>query len=816
MKVVKPDGVHKSEPHRRHHHKLTQEVPVLTPSMLSYTEYKMDEEKDFQYPHRRKRPRSKNSVSEAGEKHPHTRPVRPSSSGIRGRRPSPRSELSGGSRDTALPTICVVAREENPGKKYEKRPRHKTRPDKYELKVDKKVAEKTSHERTHRRLKRKHRKKTALALNHEFKAPNVPQERLTLVPHTGPGIFNRGKASAPVERRGLPDLTFSEMNFLARRSDVEDARHHGSEEVQPRKKSNKSSAEAISAFFSGRKEHSRALQDPQAQPYRQREGPLKQSISPRNSSPARPSVRKPLSITSNNLAPTRAFSTNGLGTAPLSKVWVPDHHAPIVQTYYSAQKESSVQRKHSNSTRSYYSWSARPSQKIPSPADLHGHSEGPEFLARRSNYERRPPSPRKRDVLEVVKLPSDQSSITNRSLDHYTKHVLLEEDKQGVWDRIPRAAGVGGHYTLQDLKRLARLSELDDESGRSAVQFDQPRDVEGRGRVHVPLTSLDEHKHRLLAYTSKHEGVEASAKRLPASIQRKPNHQQKGDESVIEATADSAAPRNQVAQSGRQGGTPADHQSLRDSLPRGNLVFSPDSVVRLLSTNPPSADVRSGKPVGGNVELTRNSPQSPIGRTHNYLHRLRPRHEPAEPPLALGYSEPSLTAEVRFSEAVGQAEPAGKPEPFQAGHEDVYPVECEMLDDNHNKVLYNAVWDGQDDFDRALLQESCSKTPFDPSANMLDDFDCARTNHSFADLGTAPPRTEESLGFGRELEETWLDQRISNIVARPVHAEEFAAGGFAANGLVRSRSLGPNFPPKNGCQLEEEQFMGFARPHILY
>jgi len=64
-----------------------------------------------------------------------------------------------------------------------------------------------------KRKRHTRRKKTGIALNHDFKAPNVEQERLTLK-NTGLGIFNKGKASEPVTSRGLPDLTFSEMTFL--------------------------------------------------------------------------------------------------------------------------------------------------------------------------------------------------------------------------------------------------------------------------------------------------------------------------------------------------------------------------------------------------------------------------------------------------------------------------------------------------------------------------------------------------------------------------------------------------------------------------
>jgi hypothetical protein len=67
-----------------------------------------------------------------------------------------------------LPPIHEAAVVGNVAEMYEKRTRHKTRSDKYELKVHK-----TALEKTHITSKRKRCKKASLALNDDFKAPNV-------------------------------------------------------------------------------------------------------------------------------------------------------------------------------------------------------------------------------------------------------------------------------------------------------------------------------------------------------------------------------------------------------------------------------------------------------------------------------------------------------------------------------------------------------------------------------------------------------------------------------------------------------------------
>ncbi|OJJ33954.1 hypothetical protein ASPWEDRAFT_41843 [Aspergillus wentii DTO 134E9] len=96
---------------------------------------------------------------------------------------------------------------------YERRPRHKTRHDRYEYKdpvYRAKVSKKENQKASQRA--RKH------TINDIFHASNVTQDRLTLHSHMNLGIFQKGKTSAPVNSRELPDLAFSEMNFLSKRS----------------------------------------------------------------------------------------------------------------------------------------------------------------------------------------------------------------------------------------------------------------------------------------------------------------------------------------------------------------------------------------------------------------------------------------------------------------------------------------------------------------------------------------------------------------------------------------------------------------------
>lgn len=112
-----------------------------------------------------------------------------------------------------------------PNKAYERKPRHKTRENRYELKQVKeaKTRKKKKHEGAPKKeRKRKRMEKSGASLLHNFTAQNVAHDRLTLRSEPTVGLFSKGRASLPVKRRGLPDLAFSELTFLNPRRENSD------------------------------------------------------------------------------------------------------------------------------------------------------------------------------------------------------------------------------------------------------------------------------------------------------------------------------------------------------------------------------------------------------------------------------------------------------------------------------------------------------------------------------------------------------------------------------------------------------------------
>ncbi|KAF7959558.1 hypothetical protein EAE96_001174 [Botrytis aclada] len=103
---------------------------------------------------------------------------------------------------------------------FEKRARHKTRVDRYDTTRKSNKAEAVDKPIRTRREKRGDRtraaKKASEDLMSNFASKKIGQDRLTVRPSNGPGIFQNGRASSPPRRRGLPDLAFSEMDFLQR------------------------------------------------------------------------------------------------------------------------------------------------------------------------------------------------------------------------------------------------------------------------------------------------------------------------------------------------------------------------------------------------------------------------------------------------------------------------------------------------------------------------------------------------------------------------------------------------------------------------
>ncbi|EDO00024.1 predicted protein [Sclerotinia sclerotiorum 1980 UF-70] len=120
---------------------------------------------------------------------------------------------------------------------FEKRARHKTKEDRYDTKMKSNKAEMVNKPMKTRREKRGDRKKAARKASHDlmdnFASNKIGLDRLSVSrilvwengnlsfqvrPPNGPGIFQNGRASSPPRRRGLPDLAFSEMEFLQRSS----------------------------------------------------------------------------------------------------------------------------------------------------------------------------------------------------------------------------------------------------------------------------------------------------------------------------------------------------------------------------------------------------------------------------------------------------------------------------------------------------------------------------------------------------------------------------------------------------------------------
>ncbi|TGO21898.1 hypothetical protein BPAE_0194g00030 [Botrytis paeoniae] len=103
---------------------------------------------------------------------------------------------------------------------FEKRERHKTREDRYDTKRKSNKAEAVDKPIKTRREKRGDRTKAARKASKDlisnFASNKIGKDRLTVRPSNGPGIFQNGRASSPPRRRGLPDLVFSEMEFLQR------------------------------------------------------------------------------------------------------------------------------------------------------------------------------------------------------------------------------------------------------------------------------------------------------------------------------------------------------------------------------------------------------------------------------------------------------------------------------------------------------------------------------------------------------------------------------------------------------------------------
>ncbi|KAL8839121.1 MAG: hypothetical protein Q9176_004623 [Flavoplaca citrina] len=165
-------------------------------------------------------------------------------------------ELSSGA------SSAILNSPEKPVKTYERRSRHKTREDRYELQKDRKISKTkdiNSKARDRPKKKRKGVQKCGAALMQNFSAGNIEADRITLKATAPVGLFGKGRASSPIRRKGLPDLAFSEVKFLSHGRGYQGDSVGTKATSQRRKEVKAADAEAeFSRFFASSKDIGRA------------------------------------------------------------------------------------------------------------------------------------------------------------------------------------------------------------------------------------------------------------------------------------------------------------------------------------------------------------------------------------------------------------------------------------------------------------------------------------------------------------------------------------------------------------------------------
>ncbi|GAB7341761.1 hypothetical protein MBLNU457_g0093t1 [Dothideomycetes sp. NU457] len=157
-------------------------------------------------------------IRHAHKRRRHRSPTRSESKSSDSGAPSESDSSSGNSEPSQAESSSEKHRK-HIHKSYDRRPRHKTRPDKYLPKEPRPRKSKSRRDRK-KDAKPKKRRRTkdyaddAKDLVKNFKTTHVANDRLTLLPNLKSGLYKQGRASVPMRGKGLPDLTFSEMKFL--------------------------------------------------------------------------------------------------------------------------------------------------------------------------------------------------------------------------------------------------------------------------------------------------------------------------------------------------------------------------------------------------------------------------------------------------------------------------------------------------------------------------------------------------------------------------------------------------------------------------
>ena len=354
---------------------------------------------------------------------------------------------------------------------YERRPRHKTKVDKYDLKKTstKSRDDENAGIRKAKTTKRR-RRKSGLTLNSEFRAPNVAQDRLTLKGSGGLGIFRNGKASSSVLRRGLPDLSFSEMKFLSKRQN----RPEDVTEAKPvkRKKRDKGLAQQISGYFERpnvSKPDIRASTDTTLS----ERDPASLSAEYRTTSPfCEPAVTKCQRTLPNHGLRSRTKTRSDRRINCLPQRLVTETQQPREQCYKPHSTRSSDHQK-ASSTASEYSWSITTSRSVRSPKETlrvprvgkSPHTKAPPTKVPVGSFEDETSHGGSENPLfavhdQVQHESANESSLSQLSMDQYTKSMLLKSNHD-LWDRLSAQVRNPEMYTLSDLKHLARLEKLE-------------------------------------------------------------------------------------------------------------------------------------------------------------------------------------------------------------------------------------------------------------------------------------------------------------------------------------------------------------------
>jgi hypothetical protein len=343
------------------------------------------------------------------------------------------------------------------GRKYERRRRHKTKADKYDLKARSKRQDTVIDVVNKSGLSKKRKKKSGVVLNENFRAPNVAQERLTLRVTGGPGIFKNAKASSPVRRRGLPDLTFSEMNFLGRRQDHDDAQRRllMSERARKRKRKDEGQNQLLSQYFDD-------LHAPA-----ESKGPVARNQTQATfRRPARLPSPSPLTASSGDLFFKEENERDKFFETRKDCLSISPEPRPAESAHHKA-----VQRPASRET-TIYSWSITPPRRCRNdgvaPRAGPGDAADQHHVASRAQHQPvadYPISAVHTQSDKGEKIITEESSVSQLSIDEFTRSTLLGS-RQALWDRLAAPSRATELYTLADLKSLVRVERLEDHSPR--------------------------------------------------------------------------------------------------------------------------------------------------------------------------------------------------------------------------------------------------------------------------------------------------------------------------------------------------------------